>query len=223
MTARLTALTEIVRVFRGPIEEKISGTFQGMFGEDSGEIKRTANQVRKSCLMKASREVKELSGWMDARLDSFVSSNQDRADRKLPVTKDVETLHQAMVGFYDEVNEPIPGMVGLFGPMLKRCNEWMAMVLEWFPDISPYPDKFRNLVVKSEEYKIAVDDKKMIRPFTWIGGKKELAKWIYQHFRPSPTDPVGVWAMADKVFKWRDKNGNIKTLSGDELRWAYNH
>ena len=145
-------------------------------------------------------------------------------DRDLPATKDVETLYQAMVRFYDDANEPIPGMVGLFGPVIKRCNEWMAMVLEWFPDISPYPDKFRNMVVKSEAYKIAVyEDKIMIPPFTWIGKKKALAVWIERYFRPGPTDPVGVWAMADKVFKWRDKNGNIKVLTADELRWTYNH
>lgn len=217
LTARLRVVTDKVRVGRN--WKSYAEDFANEYGQDTPNPFSPIKYERT-----IDRAVKDMAGWMDARLDSFITDNQDRADRDLPATKDVETLYQAMVRFYDDANEPIPGMVGLFGPVIKRCNEWMAMVLEWFPDISPYPDKFRNMVVKSEAYKIAVyEDKIMIPPFTWIGKKKALAVWIERYFRPGPTDPVGVWAMADKVFKWRDKNGNIKVLTADELRWTYNH
>ena len=83
LTARLTALTEIVKVFRTPFE-----------------VARE-KKILNAYWIKASREVKELSGWMDTRVDSFVSSNQDRADRELPFTKDLETLTLALADFID--------------------------------------------------------------------------------------------------------------------------
>ena len=187
LTARLTALTEMVKVFRTPV---------GVAQE-----KRIQNAYWK----KASQEVKELSGWMDTRVDSFASSNQDRADRELPFTKDMETLTLALADFIDEANEPIPGMVGLFGPVLKRCNDWVAMIREW-----THLDSFRLKVIRSEAYQKAVDAGSIIKPFTWIGGIGELANWLMDNKlidvysqKEGQKWKGRKWKEADKVFTWK--------------------
>lgn len=218
LTARLTALTEMVKVFRTPVEDEALGMFQGMFRgmfdkEDYEKVERVAKQIRSSYWRKASQEVKELSGWMDTRVDSFVSSNQDRADRELPFTKDLETLTLALADFIDEANEPAPGMVGLFGPVLKRCNDWVAMIREW-----THLDAFRLRVIQSEAYQEAVRDGSIIKPFTWTRGIGELAGWLMNSKGKDDKALIGVypqkegkkskgrkWKEADKVFTWKGK------------------
>lgn len=190
LTARLTALTEIVKVFRTPFE-----------------VARE-KKILNAYWIKASREVKELSGWMDTRVDSFVSSNQDRADRELPFTKDLETLTLALADFIDEANEPAPGIVGLFGPVLKRCNDWVAMIREW-----THLDAFRLRVIRSDAYQEAVRDGRIIKPFTWTGGIGELAGWLMNSKGKDDKPLIDVypqkegkdwkgrkWKKADKVF-----------------------
>lgn len=199
LTARLTALTKIVRVFRTPV---------GVAQE---------KRIQNAYWIKASREVKELSGWMDTRVDSFESSNQDRADRKLPVTKDLETLTLALADFIDEANEPIPGMVGLFGPVLKRCNDWIAMIREW-----THLDAFRLKVISSEAYQEAVHEGWIIKPFTWTLGIGELANWLMDnklidvHSETATKKWKGrKWKEADKVFTWKGEQVGWERLANN--------
>lgn len=189
LTARLTALTEIVKVFRTPV---------GVAQE---------KRIQNAYWIKASREVKELSGWMDTRVDSFVSSNQDRADRELPFTKDLETLTLALADFIDEANEPIPGMVGLFGPVLKRCNDWVAMIREW-----THLDSFRLKVIRSEAYRVAVDEGWIIKPFTWTRGIGELANWLMDNklIDVYPETEKKKW----KGRKWKEAD-KVFTVNGE--------
>lgn len=193
LTARLTALTEIVKVFRTPF---------GVARE---------KKILNAYWIKASREVKELSGWMDTRVDSFVSSNQDRADRELPFTKDLETLTLALADFIDEANEPAPGIVGLFGPVLKRCNDWITMIREW-----THLDTFRLRVIRSEAYQEAVHEGAIIKPFTWTRGIGELAGWLMNN------GLIGVYPQKEgkdwKGRKWKEAD-KVFTVNGKLVGW----
>ena len=207
----------MVKVFRTPVEDEALGMFRGMFRgmfdkEDYEKVERVASQIRSSYWKKASQEVKELSSWMDTRVDSFASSNQDRADRELPFTKDLETLTLALAGFIDEANEPIPGMVGLFGPVLKRCNDWIAMIREW-----THLDAFRLKVIKSDAYQKAVHDEgSIIKPFTWTRGIGELANWLMDN------ELIDVYSEKEgkkwKGRKWKEAD-NVFTVNGKLVGW----
>lgn len=222
LTARLTALTEMVKVFRTPVEDEALGMIQGMFRgmfvkKEYEKVERVASQIRSSYWRKASQEVKELSGWMDTRVDSFVSSNQDRADRELPFTKDLETLTLALADFIDEANKPAPGIVGLFGPVLKRCNDWVAMIREW-----THMDAFRLKVIRSEAYQKAVDEGSIIKPFTWTRGIGELTDWLTRNKlidvysqKEGQNWKGRKWKEADKVFTWKGKLVGWKQLASN--------
>ena len=204
LTARLTALTEIVKVFRTPFE-----------------VARE-KKILNAYWIKASREVKELSGWMDTRIDSFVSSNQDRADRELPFTKDLETLTLALADFIDEANEPAPGIVGLFGPVLKRCNDWVAMIREW-----THLDAFRLRVIRSDAYQEAVHEGWIIKPFTWTRGIGELASWLMNSKRKDIKEKdndklIDVYPEKEgkksKGRKWKEAD-KVFTVKGKLVEW----
>lgn len=180
----------------------------------------------------------DLSRWMDERADGWIESNQERADKRLETpTADFRALYDAMVGFMSATEKPDPRGV-LYEKTRNRCRSWIDQAVTWFPaltDTNPTRKKtgqrgrkeqeieqFKADLQSNPKYLEAVEKEKIIRPFIWTQGKRDLVDWLLNNVLPTKTDRNGFrhprWSVADNVFII-----NGEPVSGTVLNDTYQH
>ena len=172
--------------------------------------------------------------------DDFVEENQDRADRKVGISRDGQRLFDAMGRFLNAIETPIgKGDSLLCFEVCRMCQDWRGRMVEWFPDLNanqggnrqptdgdtstpPTTDRqmmvenWRSGLLNNQEYKNAKDNKHIKPPFTWLGSNTELADWLDSNDL-IPKDPPKPGPLVDYKCLWRFADGAFTNTNGEPI------
>lgn len=164
--------------------------------------------------------------------DGIVEDCQTTRSQGLNKTPDQRRLYKALASTVRLVeDEKTTVFKCQYTYLAKCCWDVIKQFNYYFPkDEKPGPadrsakvKEFAKTLVKTSEYKKAVEDGKITEPFTWNGTQKELADWlsnivgtkmVAEKLQPQ-------WSKADKLFSAMGVHGKMLTMTNKKLSEAY--
>ena len=154
--------------------------------------------------------------------DGFIADVKSQGTNPNP---DVMRLVQRMTNYVDLAPAPIDGIGDMYEDLTEECRDW----LEQYHYLAPggikaiatkeekrnaKVEKFKSILVETDQYKEAVKDGRIIPPFTWNPGmaKVALSRFIKPILLASLPGVRDIWTYVDHLFEWR---GN--SLSGNDI------